>query len=47
LEVAIGEIGENVEINLVFAKHSVVFPEIETAKPPADVHGHASHGLVG
>jgi hypothetical protein len=47
LEVAIGEIGEHVEIDLVFSKLFLVSAEAETAKPTADIHGRASHGLVG
>jgi hypothetical protein len=39
LEVAIGEIGEHVEVDLVFSKLFPVSAKAETAKPPADIHG--------
>jgi hypothetical protein len=38
LEVAIGKIGENVEIDLVFSKPVLVSTEAKTTEPHADVH---------
>jgi len=46
-EIAIGEIGEHVHVDRIVAKGGLVAAEAETAKPPADVHGRASHGSVG
>ena len=31
----------------VVAKRSLIFAKAETAKPPADVHGRAPHGIIG
>jgi hypothetical protein len=47
LEVAIGEIGEHIEIDLVVSEIGLVLAKAETAKPPADIHGRAPHGLMG
>jgi hypothetical protein len=37
-EVAIGKIGEHVEIDLVFSKFFLVSTEAKTTEPHADVH---------
>ena len=42
-EIALSEIGEHVRVDRVVAKGGLVAAEAETAKPPADVHGRASH----
>ena len=41
LEVAIGQIGENVETDLVVLKLFLVSAEAETAEPHADIHDRA------
>ena len=46
-EVAVGEIGEHVHVDCVVAKGGLVLTEAESAKPNADIHGRAPHGLVG
>ena len=38
MEVAIGEIGEHVEIDLVFSKLFLVSTEAKTTEPHADIH---------
>jgi hypothetical protein len=38
LEVAIGKIGEHVEIDLVFSKLFLVSTEAKTTEPHADIH---------
>ena len=47
LEVAVSEIGEHLHVDRIVAKGGLVLVEAETAKPPADIHGRASHGFVG
>ena len=44
-EVAIVEIGEHIQINLIIAKLFLVLIQAATAKPLADVHSHAPNGL--
>ena len=41
LEVAVGEISEHIEIDLVLSKLFLVSTEAETAEPPADIHDRA------
>jgi hypothetical protein len=38
---------EDLFVDAVLAKSGLVLVETETAKPTADVHGRASHGLIG
>ena len=47
LEVAVSEIGEHLHVDRIVAKGGLVLVEAETAKPPADIHGRASHGFAG
>ena len=39
--------GQQVRVDLVVPELRLVLAESETAKPPADIHGRASHGLAG
>ena len=47
MEVAIGEVGEHVEINLVFAKLFLVLAEAEATEPYADIHDRALTPING
>jgi len=38
-------VGENVRVDLIVSEIRLVLAEAETAKPPADIHGRAPHGL--
>ena len=42
LEVAVGEISEHVQIDLVLAKPFLVLTKTEAEEPPADIHDHRS-----
>ena len=42
LEVAVGEISEHVQIDLVLAKPFLVLTKTEASEPPADIHDHRS-----
>jgi hypothetical protein len=44
-EIAVSEIGKHVRVDLVVPEPLLIFAESETAKPPADIHGCATHGL--
>jgi hypothetical protein len=44
LEVAVGKIGEHVDIDLTFSKLFLVSTEAETAEPHADIHDRALAG---
>jgi len=46
-EVAVGEVGEHVRVDLVVSKLLPVLTEAETAQPFADIHSRAPHGLPG
>ena len=45
LEVAVGQVGENVETDLVVLKFFLVSAETETAEPHADIHDRALAGV--
>ena len=47
LQVAIGEIGEHVEIDPAFSKAFLVSTEFETTEPHADIHDRALARMNG
>ena len=47
LEVVRGQPRQQVRVDLVVPEIRLVLAEPKTAKPPADIHRRASHGLAG
>ena len=46
LEVVARQPREHLRVDFIVSKIGLVLAEAETAKPPADIHGRAPHGLV-
>jgi hypothetical protein len=47
LEAGVRQLRQQVRVDLVVPEIRLVLTETETAKPPADIHGRAPHGLAG